>query len=104
MHGKSETVSVRLDHDMLKQLERVAALNGKTKGNYAKKLIVDGLRNSFAETTKSLLLELRHDLNLLREEHITATNALLITAGKLTPDKALEFINRRLLKKLDVED
>lgn len=104
MTGKSETVSFRLDHEMVKQLSRCASILGISKGEYAKQLVIAGLTNSFAETTKSLLLELRHDMNLLREEHITATNALLITAGKLTPEKALDFINRTMLKKTDSDE
>jgi hypothetical protein len=104
MIGKSETVSFRLDSETVKQLSRCANVLGISKGEYAKQLVVAGLTNSFAETTKSLLLELRHDLNLLREEHITATNALLVTAGKMTPDKALEFIDRTMLKKPDADN
>ncbi|WP_428305420.1 hypothetical protein [Lacipirellula sp.] len=99
MTGKSETVSFRLDHDMVKQLSRCADLLGVSRGEYAKRLVIEGLTNSFAETAKSLLLAIRHDLSLLREEHLTSTNALLVTAGKMTPDKAVEFIDRVMLKK-----
>lgn len=99
MTGKSETVSFRLDPEMLKHLERAANVIGVSRGEYAKQLVNAGLTNSYAETTKSLLLELRHDLRLLREEHITATNALLIAAGKTTPEQALDFIEKKLLKK-----
>lgn len=99
MTGKSETVSFRLDHEMVKQLSRCADVIGVSRGEYAKQLVIAGLTNSFAETAKSLLLELRHDLSLLREEHLTATNALLVTAGKLTPDKAADFIDRVMMKK-----
>lgn len=104
MTGKSETVSFRLDHEMVKQLSRCANVLGLSKGEYAKQLVIAGLTNSFAETTKSLLLELRHDVSLLREEHLTATNALLVTAGKMTPEKAVEFINRTMLKKPTADD
>jgi hypothetical protein len=104
MKGVSQTVSFRLDYEHVKQLERCANVLGYSKGECAKQFVIDRLSNSFAETTKSLLMELRHDLNLLREEHITATNALLITAGKLTPEKAVDFINRTMLKKTDTED
>ena len=38
MTGKSETVSFRLDHDMIKQLSRCADLSGVSKGEYAKRL------------------------------------------------------------------
>lgn len=103
MTGKSETVSFRLDHDMIKQLSRCADLVGMSRGEYAKKLVIDGLRDSFAETAKSLLLAIRHDVSLLREEHLTATNALLVTAGKLTPERAVEFIDRAILKKSDAD-
>lgn len=99
MTGKSETVSFRLDHDMIKQLSRCADLLGVSRGEYAKRLVIEGLTNSFADTAKSLLLAIRHDLSLLREEHLTSTNALLVTAGKMTPDKAVEFIDRVMLKK-----
>jgi hypothetical protein len=99
MTGKSETVSFRLDAEMLKQLTRAANVIGVSRGEYAKHLVIAGLTNSFAEATKSMLLELRHDLRLLREEHITATNALLIGAGKITPEQAQEFIRDKLLKK-----
>lgn len=99
MTGKSETVSFRLDHDMVKQLSRCADLSGVSRGEYAKKLVIEGLTNSFAETAKSLLLAIRHDLSLLREEHLTATNALLVTAGKMSPEHAVNFIDRVMLKK-----
>lgn len=89
---------------MLKQLERCANVLGISKGECAKQFVLDRLTNSFVETTKSLLLELRHDLNLLRDEHITSTNALLVTAGKLTPEKAVEFIEREMLKKLEPDE
>ena len=103
MTGKSETVSFRLDHDMINPLSRCADLEGVSKGEYAKRLVLDGLKDTFAETAKSLLLAIRHDLSLLREEHLTSTNALLVTAGKMTPDKAIEFIDRVMLKKPDPE-
>lgn len=102
--GKSETISFRLDAEMLKQLTRCGSVLGLSRHEFARKLVIDGLTNSFAETTRSLLLELRNDVSLLREEHITATNALLITAGKLTPEKSLDFINRVMLKKSESDE
>ena len=99
MIGKSETISFRLEPEMLKHLERAANVLRLSRGECAKQLVMAGLTNSYAETTKSLLLELRHDLRLLREEHVTATNALLIAAGKTTPEQALNFIEKKLLKK-----
>lgn len=84
---------------MLQQLSRLADAQGKSRHEYAKQLVIAGLSNSFQETTSSVLLELRHDLNLLREEHITATNALLVTAGRMTPERARRFIEEQLLKR-----
>lgn len=96
--GKSETVSFRLDAEMIQQLTRAANVIGVSRGEYAKHLVTQGLTNSFAESTKNVLMEVRHDLRLLREEHVTSTNALLIAAGKLSPEKALTFIQTKLLK------
>lgn len=97
--GKSETISFRLDYESYQLLVKQAGKAQMSRHEFAKKLVVDSLANEYQESTKDLLLEIRHDLNLLREEHITATNALLVTAGKLNPEKAAEFIERRLLKR-----
>ena len=104
MLGKSETVSFRLDPEMLAQLTRAADVIGLSRGEYAKHLVSKGLTDSFPESTKNLLMEVRHDLRLLREEHVTSTNALLIAAGKMSAEKALEFIRSKLLKQPSVKD
>ena len=104
MFGKSETVSFRLDAEMIQQLTRAANVIGVSRGEYAKHLVTKGLTDSFPESTKNLLMEVRHDLRLLREEHVTSTNALLIAAGKMSAEKALEFIRSKLLKQPSAKD
>lgn len=99
MTGKSEPLSFRLDKELAKELKRRATTLGVSAGELAKQLVIKGLTDSIAESTRMMVADIRNDLHLLREEHLKATHALLVHAGKASPEKATEFVNTKLLNK-----
>jgi hypothetical protein len=99
MTGKSEPFSFRLDKELATELKRCATTMGVSPGELAKQLVIKGLTNSVAESTRMMVAEIRNDLHLMREEHLTAVHALLVHAGKVTPESASDFVANKLLKR-----
>lgn len=101
--GPSSTISFRLDAALVKQLSRCASVMGISRGECAKRFVVNALADSFQESVETMLQEIRQDLRLIREEQLSATNALLQSAGRMNAEQALDFIERVMLQR-ETED
>lgn len=99
MTGKSEPFSFRLDKELATELKRRATTMDASPGELAKQFVIKALTDSIAESTRMMVVEIRNDLHLLREEHLKATHALLVHAGKTSAEKATEFVTTKLLTK-----
>lgn len=81
---------------MAKQLAERGASQNLSVGEFARRIVLDALSDSTNEQTREDLAELREQIQHLREDHATATAALLVDAGKISQSEAEAWVRRSL--------
>lgn len=98
MSHLSQPISFRLDGEFAGELDRRAAEEGVSRGEYVRRLVIAALTSSPAEETRNRVAEMQDVLQRMRQEYWSGINAMLVYVGKMDPDMAADFIENHLIK------
>ena len=98
MKPASESVSFRVSPELSKRLEAEATKHGMSRGEYARRLMIDALEDTEREHLRHELAELRGEVGKLREDVATAVMALLTRAGPVSVEEAKAWVKSRFFR------
>lgn len=98
MSGKEEKIiGFRLDGELRSRLEEAALRNGISLHEWARKAVIRELESESYLPKIALQNEaLKQELLELRKDIAVSTEALLVSAGKSTPEHASKFVRANL--------
>ncbi len=96
MPERSVSVSFRLPAAIAEQLERRASELGLSRGEYARRLVLEGMGDTKSEELRRQVDRLEGEVGKLRGDLKNSVGALLIKAGKANPEEAKRFVAESL--------
>jgi hypothetical protein len=96
MSTPTTPVSFRLDAHYLDRLKEEAAKYGMSPGEFARRLVLDALERSEEQRTADEIVELRREVGHLRVDVALAVTAILVGAGKVSPEDARAWVKENL--------
>ncbi len=97
MKPQSESVSFRVSAELGKRLEAQAAQCGMSRGEYARRLMIEVLDDAERERVRHEISELRELVGKLREDLATAVVALLARGDPMPKEQAMAWVKQRFL-------
>lgn len=97
MKKPSESVSFRVSPELSKRLEAEAARCGMSRGEHARRLLIEALDDTERERVRVEIAELREAVGKLREDLATAVAALLAREAPMPVEQAMAWVKSRML-------
>ena len=98
MKTEKETVSFRLAPDLVKRLDDEAGKRPASRGDAARRIVVDFLTDAKREALLAEIQELRNEVMRQREDFATAMVALLTREGPVPAEEAMAWVRKTLLR------
>ena len=98
----SKPVNFRVSPELSKRLEAEAEKAGMSRGEYARRLLIECLDDTERERVRHDIAELREEVVKLREDLATAVMALLVRGEPYSVEEAKAWVIRRLLPPPDL--
>lgn len=96
--AKSNLVNFRLPPALLSQLDEIAAREEVSRGDLARKLVIEGISRTWLDPLERRLEETDRRIAKLREDIATVLNVMLVEFAKEDPEKVERWVREHLLK------
>lgn len=96
MEKTRDTISFRLAPEFLKILNEQAAQEGKSPGEWARRLVIRALTDTERTEIREEVDKLQMEVRAIRGDFATLANVLLVKVAKQNPEEVAVWIKRHL--------